>query len=141
MKKFNSILVAAMGMAALTVSCKQESLEPVAPEEGQTIKVEVSLGETLKGTFTDSEGLRWEVGDVLWCWDWNTNEKFESEALTAEDLFEEGTTASFTFPKELISVDREIEFVSPNNHPSNKMEVTYSMNDDVNLCPEFNSFT
>lgn len=101
----------------------------------------MSLGETLKGTFTDREGLRWEVGDVLWCWDWNTNEKFESEALTAEDLFEEGTTASFTFPKELISVDREIEFVSPNNHPSNKMEVTYSMNDDVNLCPEFNSFT
>ena len=141
MKKFNSILVAAMGMAALTVSCKQESLEPVAPEEGQTIKVEVSLGDTLKGTFTDSAGLRWEVGDVLWCWDWNRNEKFESEALTAEDLFEEGTTASFTFPKELISVDREIEFVSPNNHPSNKMEVTYSMNNDVNLCSEFNSFT
>lgn len=141
MKKFNSILVAAMGMAALTVSCKQEGLEPVAPEEGQTIKVEVSLGETLKGTFTDREGLRWEVGDVLWCWDWDKNEKFESEALTAEDLFEEGTTASFTFPKELISEDREIEFVSPNNHPDNKMEVTYTMNDDVNLCPEFNSFT
>lgn len=141
MKKFNSILVAAMGMAALTVSCKQEGLEPVAPEEGQTIKVEVSLGETLKGTFTDREGLRWEVGDVLWCWDWNTGDKFESEALTAEDLFEEGTTASFTFPKELISVDREIEFVSPNNHPSNKMEVTYTMNDDANLSHEFNSFT
>lgn len=141
MKKFNSILVAAMGMAALAVSCKQEGLEPVAPEEGQTIKVEVSLGETLKGTFTDREGLRWEVGDVLWCWDWNTNVKFESEALTAEDLSEDGTTASFTFPKELISVDREIVFVSPNNHPYNKMEVTYSMNDDVNLCPEFNSFT
>lgn len=141
MKKFNSILVAAMGMAALAVSCKQEGLEPVAPEEGQTIKVEVSLGETLKGTFTDREGLRWEVGDVLWCWDWNTNVKFESNALTAEDLSGDGTTASFTFPKELISVDREIEFVSPNNHPDNKMEVTYAMNDDANLCPEFNSFT
>ncbi len=141
MKKFNSILVAAMGMAALTVSCKQEGLEPVAPEEGQTIKVEVSLGETLKGTFTDREGLRWEVGDVLWCWDWDKNEKFESEALTAEDLSTDHTTASFTFPKELISEDREIEFVSPNNHPSNKMEVTFTMNDDVNLCPEFNSFT
>lgn len=141
MKKFNSILVAAMGMAALAVSCKQEGLEPVAPEEGQTIKVEVSLGETLKGTFTDREGLRWEVGDVLWCWDWNTNAKFESEALTAEDLSEDHTTASFTFPKELISVDREIEFVSPNNHPDNKMEVTYAMNNDANLCPEFNSFT
>lgn len=141
MKKFNSILVAAMGMAALAVSCKQEGLEPVAPEEGQTIKVEVSLGETLKGTFTDREGLRWEVGDVLWCWDWNTNEKFESEALTAEDLSEDHTTASFTFPKELISVDREIEFVSPNNHPDNKMEVTYAMNNDKALCPEFNSFT
>lgn len=141
MKKFNSILVAAMGMAALAVSCKQEGLEPVAPEEGQTIKVEVSLGETLKGTFTDREGLRWEVGDVLWCWDWNTNVKFESNALTAEDLSGDGTTASFTFPKELISVDREIEFVSPNNHPDNKMEVTYAMNNDANLCPEFNSFT
>ena len=141
MKKFNSILVAAMGMAALAVSCKQEGLEPVAPEEGQTIKVEVSLGETLKGTFTDREGLRWEVGDVLWCWDWNTNVKFESEALTAEDLSEDHTTASFTFPKELISVDREIEFVSPNNHPDNKMEVTYAMNNDKALCPEFNSFT
>lgn len=141
MKKFNSILVAAMGMAALAVSCKQEGLEPVAPEEGKTIKVEVSLGETLKGTFTDREGLRWEVGDVLWCWDWNTNAKFESEALTAEDLSEDHTTASFTFSKELISVDREIEFVSPNNHPDNKMEVTYAMNNDANLCPEFNSFT
>lgn len=141
MKKFNSILVAAMGMAALAVSCKQEGLEPVAPEEEQTIKVEVSLGETLKGTFTDREGLRWEVGDVLWCWDWNTNEKFESKALTAEDLSKDHTTASFTFPKELISVDREIEFVSPNNHPDNKMEVTYAMNNDANLCPEFNSFT
>lgn len=141
MKKFNSILVAAMGMAALTVSCKQEGLEPVAPEEGQTIKVEVSLGETLKGTFTDSKGLRWEVGDVLWCWDWNTNEKFESEALTEKDLSEDHTTASFTFPKDLVSVDREIEFVSPNNHPDNKMEVTYSMNNDPALCTEFNSFT
>lgn len=141
MKKFNSILVAAMGMAALAVSCKQEGLEPVAPEEGQTIKVEVSLGETLKGTFTDREGLRWEAGDVLWCWDWNTNEKFESKALTAEDLSEDHTTASFTFPKELVSVDREIEFVSPNNHPDNKMEVTYAMNNDKALCPEFNSFT
>lgn len=141
MKKFNSIILAAMGMAALAVSCKQEGLEPVAPEEGQTIKVEVSLGETLKGTFTDREGLRWEVGDVLWCWDWNTNEKFESKALTAEDLSKDHTTASFTFPKELISVDREIEFVSPNNHPDNKMEVTYAMNNDANLCPEFNSFT
>ena len=141
MKKFNSILVAAMGMAVLAVSCKQEGLEPVAPEEGQTIKVEVSLGETLKGTFTDREGLRWEVGDVLWCWDWNTNVKFESEALTAEDLSEDHTIASFTFPKELISVDREIEFVSPNNHPDNKMEVTYAMNNDKALCPEFNSFT
>lgn len=141
MKKFNSILVAAMGMAALTVSCKQEGLEPVAPEEGQTIKVEVSLGETLKGTFTDSKGLRWEAGDVLWCWDWNTNEKFESEALTEKDLSEDHTTASFTFPKDLVSVDREIEFVSPNNHPDNKMEVTYSMNNDPALCTEFNSFT
>lgn len=141
MKKFNSILVAAMGMAALAVSCKQEGLEPVAPEEGQTIKVEVSLGETLKGTFTDREGLRWEAGDVLWCWDWNTNEKFESEALTEKDLSEDHTTASFTFPKELTSVDREIEFVSPNNHPDNKMEVTYSMNNDPALCTEFNSFT
>ena len=95
MKKFNSILVAAMGMAALTVSCKQESLEPVAPEEGQTIKVEVSLGETLKGTFTDREGLRWEVGDQL---KYAGDANLTSSPLAAEDITEKGSVASFTFP-------------------------------------------
>ena len=95
MKKFNSILVAAMGMAALTVSCKQEGLEPVAPEEGQTIKVEVSLGETLKGTFTDREGLRWEVGDQLRCFYNNAGEPVVSEQLKSTDISQDGSVASF----------------------------------------------
>lgn len=127
MKKFNSILVAAMGMAALTVSCKQEGLEPVAPEEGQTIKVEVSLGETLKGTFTDSEGLRWEVGDQL---RYAGGAVLTSSPLAAEDITDEGSVASFTFPAELTSVDRNGWFVSKNNHPDNNDEVEYTLGVD-----------
>ena len=127
MKKFNSILVAAMGMAALTVSCKQEGLEPVAPEEGQTIKVEVSLGETLKGTFTDREGLRWEVGDQL---KYAGGANLTSSPLAAEDITDEGSVASFTFPAELTSVDRNGWFVSTNNHPDNNNEVEYTLGVD-----------
>lgn len=127
MKKFNSILVAAMGMAALTVSCKQEGLEPVAPEEGQTIKVEVSLGETLKGTFTDREGLRWEVGDQL---KYAGDANLTSSPLAAEDITDEGSVASFTFPADLTSVDRNGWFVSTNNHPDNNDEVEYTLGVD-----------
>ena len=127
MKKFNSILVVAMGMAALTVSCKQEGLEPVAPEEGQTIKVEVSLGETLKGTFTDREGLRWEVGDQL---KYAGDANFTSSHLAAEDITDEGSVASFTFPADLTSVDRNGWFVSTNNHPTNNDEVEYTLGVD-----------
>lgn len=127
MKKFNSILVAAMGMAALTVSCKQEGLEPVAPEEGQTIKVEVSLGETLKGIFTDSEGLRWEVGNQL---KYAGGAVLTSSPLAAEDITDEGSVASFTFPAELTSVDRNGWFVSTNNHPTNNDEVEYTLGVD-----------
>lgn len=127
MKKFNSILVAAMGMAALTVSCKQEGLEPVAPEEGQTIKVEVSLGETLKGTFTDREGLRWEVGDQL---KYAGGANLTSSPLAAKDITDEGSVASFTFPAQLTSVDRNGWFVSTNNHPTNNDEVEYTLGVD-----------
>ena len=127
MKKFNSILVAAMGMAALAVSCKQEGLEPVAPEEGQTIKVEVSLGETLKGTFTDREGLRWEVGDQL---KYAGGVNLISSPLAAEDITKEGSVASFTFPAELTSVDRNGWFVSTNNHSTNEVEVEYTLGVD-----------
>ena len=127
MKKFNSILVAAMGMAALIVSCKQEGLAPVAPEEGQTIKVEVSLGETLKGTFTDREGLRWEVGDQL---KYAGGVNLISSPLAAEDITKEGSVASFTFPAELTSVDRNGWFVSTNNHSKNEVEVEYSLGVD-----------
>ena len=127
MKKFNSILVAAMGMAALAVSCKQEGLEPVAPEEGQTIKVEVSLGETLKGTFTDREGLRWEVGDQL---RYAGGAVLTSSPLAAEDITKEGSVASFTFPAELTSVDRNGWFVSTNNHKDNNDEVEYTLGVD-----------
>lgn len=131
MKKFNSILVAAMGMAALTVSCKQEGLEPVAPEEGQTIKVEVSLGETLKGTFTDSEGLRWEVGDQLRCFFNNEKdpEPVVSEQLKSTDISPDGSVASFRFHSSVISQDRMVAFVSPNNHPSigYPMEVEFTL--------------
>ena len=129
MKKFNSILVAAMGMAALTVSCKQEGLEPVAPEEGQTIKVEVSLGETLKGTFTDREGLRWEVGDQLRCFYDNAGEPVVSEQLKSTDISPDGSVASFKFHSSVISQDRMVAFVSPNNHPSTvyPMEVEFTL--------------
>lgn len=129
MKKFNSILVAAMGMAALAVSCKQEGLEPVAPEEGQTIKVEVSLGETLKGTFTDREGLRWEVGDQL-KYAGGVKNALISSPLAAEDITEKGSVASFTFPAELTSVDRNGWFVSTNNHSTNEDEVEYTLGVD-----------
>ena len=129
MKKFNSILVAAMGMAALAVSCKQEGLEPVAPEEGQTIKVEVSLGETLKGTFTDREGLRWEVGDQLRCFYDNAGEPVVSEQLKSTDISPDGSVASFKFHSSVISQDRMVAFVSPNNHPSTvyPMEVEFTL--------------
>ena len=142
MKKFNSILVAAMGMAALTVSCKQEGLEPVAPEEGQTIKVEISLGETLKGTFTDREGLRWEVGDQLRCFYNNAGEPVVSEKLESTDISSDGSVASFKFHSSVISQDRMVAFVSPNNHPSigYPKEVQFTLgNADLNSFTQENA--
>lgn len=140
MKKHSLLLVA--GLCALASGCKQEALDPVTPDEGNTIKIEVSLSEDLKGTFADLEGLKWEVGDVLWCWD-NNGTKWISEPLGEEDLAGNGTVANFSFASDLIAEDRNLEFTSPNNHPSNKNEVTFTLNNDPNLAggTEFNAFT
>lgn len=124
MKKIYSWMLAAVCVSALSVSCKQDALEPSTPDEGKTVKVEVSLAEELKGTMLDSKGIVWEVGDQI---KYAGGAELTSSPLTAEDISSDGSVASFTFDAALTEVDRNGWFVSTNNNPRNNDEVDYTL--------------
>jgi len=94
-----TILSAAAALAF--AACDKDTTETpdIQPAGGETITVAASLAETTKTTFNDSEGIRWDAGDILkanayrpagekneWCWDRNSS---------AVEIA--GTTGSFTF--------------------------------------------
>ncbi len=127
MKKIYSWMLAAVCVSALSVSCKQDALEPSTPDEGKTVKVEVSLAEELKGTMLDSKGIVWEVGDQI---KYAGGAELTSSPLTAEDISSDGSVASFTFDAALTEVDRNGWFVSTKNHPTSYTEVEYTLGTD-----------
>lgn len=97
-----------------------EEPQPIA-ERGRTVTVVASLSDETKAAFADSEGIRWAVGDQI---KWSNNAL--SEALTAENLTENGSRASFT-----IEVPREEDgwFFSTTTHPGNNNEIEFSLGD------------
>lgn len=123
-KKINYLLLALITCAAGFVSCVKEDAPQT--DESKTIQVTVSLGDAVKG-FTDLEGIKWEVGDQI---KYAGGELLTSEALTAEQISDNGHTASFTFDAKLIEADRTGWFVSTKCHPSNNDEVEFTLGAD-----------
>lgn len=112
----------ALGAIAWT-GCSNDAAEEPQPieERGRTVTVVASLSDETKAAFADCEGIRWAVGDQI---KWSNNAL--SEALTAENLAENGSRASFT-----IEVPREEDgwFFSTTTHPGNNNEIEFSLGD------------
>lgn len=115
-------MMVSVAAAAAMTSCQRENLEPEVQQQ-ETIEVKVSLCQQTKG-FTDLEGITWEVGDQI---KYAGGLEVISEPLTAEQISEDGYTASFTFPASLIEVDRTGWFCSTKNHPGNYTEVEFTL--------------
>lgn len=120
MKKIFRFMMAALAASAAMTSCQQENLEP---EVQGTVQVSVTISGQTKG-FTDLEGIRWEVGDQI---KYAGGVELTSEPLTAEQISEDGYTASFTFASILNEVDRTGWFCSTKCHPGNYNEVEFTL--------------
>ena len=116
-KKINYLLLAlAFGASAFSSCVKEEGQET---DTNKTIQVEFSIGDEVKG-FTDMEGVKWEVDDQV---KYAGGVELTSKPLTAEQISEDGYTASFTFDAKLIAENRTGWFVSTKCHPGNYTEV------------------
>lgn len=104
MKKiFKMMMAVVAGVAALT-ACTNEPEEGVTPDNTQEYCiVKVGISDATKGSLTDAEGIKWEVGDQI---TYSGDEDYKSEALTAEDIEDDGYTANFKFSSELNAVNR-----------------------------------
>ncbi len=104
MKKiFKMMFAVVAGVAALT-ACTNEPEEGVTPDNTQEYCiVKVGMSEATKGSLTDAEGIKWAVGDQI---SYTGGGDYKSEALTAEDIEDDGYTANFKFSSELNAVDR-----------------------------------
>lgn len=122
MKRAFRFFAAAIAATAAAASCQQENLEPEVQEQ-ETVQVKVTIGEQTKG-FTDLEGITWEVGDQI---KYAGGVELTSQPLTAEQISEDGYTASFTFAASLNEVDRTGWFCSTKCHPSNYNEVEFTL--------------
>ena len=105
MKKiFKMMMAVVAGFAALT-ACTNEPEEGVTPTpENEYVIVKVGMSKATKGSLTDTEGIKWNVGNVLYFG--GAGAPITSEALTAEDIVNEGYTANFKFPAALNEVNR-----------------------------------
>lgn len=120
MKRAFRIFAAAIAATAAAASCQQENLEPQSQD---TVQVNVTIGAQTKG-FSDLEGITWEVGDQI---KYAGGVELTSEPLTAEQISEDGYTASFTFAASLNEVDRTGWFCSTKCHPGNYNEVEFTL--------------
>ncbi len=104
MKKiFKMMFAVVAGVAALT-ACTNEPEEGVTPDNTQEYCiVKVGMSDVTKGSLTDAEGIKWEVGDQI---TYSGDGDYKSEALTAEDIEDDGYTANFKFSSELNAVNR-----------------------------------
>lgn len=134
MRKIYNYIFAAAAMTAALTACQKEMDSPVNDETPDAVKVVVSLSDDMAKAFTDEGGVQWAVGDQIKF----SSGEFFSEALTAEDISEDGYTAEFTFPVKgegdgadwINKVDRTGWFCSSTTHPTNYTEVEYTLGVD-----------
>lgn len=124
--KFNiNKLLAVLAVASLGVACNKEQLQDEIPSSGNgTVQVVVTIDNEAVKSFSDVEGIQWEVGDQI---KYGT---YISAALTAEQITNNGYTASFTFSDELIQTDRVGWFCSTKCHPQNDTQVEFTLGVD-----------
>ena len=122
--KINKLL-AVLAVASLGVACNKEQLQDEIPSSGNgTVEVVVTIDNEAVKSFSDVEGIQWEVGDQI---KYGT---YISAALTAEQITNNGYTASFTFSDELIHADRVGWFCSTKCHPQNDIQVEFTLGVD-----------
>lgn len=127
MKKIFKYAFAVVASVAALAACTNEPEEGITPEvEKDYVVVKVGMGENTR-TLTDTEGIKWAVGDQI---KYAGGVELTSEALTAEDIEDDGYTANFKFAPVLNEVDRTGWFVSTKCHPSNYIEVEYTQGID-----------
>lgn len=135
MKKiFKMMMAVVAGFTALT-ACTNEPEEGVTPTpENEYVIVKVGMSKATKGSLTDTEGIKWAVGDQI---KYAGGVELTSEALTAADIEDDGYTANFKFPAALNEVNRTGWFVSTKCHPSNYNEVEFTLgNGSGNMCSQ-----
>lgn len=129
MKRLFYTVLPALAVCVLGVSCNKEVIEN---EGGITVKV--SLSEDATKSFTDAEGIKWEAGMQLKFADANSDFKTISSALTADQISDDGYTASFTFPASLNSENRAGWFYSTTCHADYKTRVEFTLGKKENLA-------
>ena len=84
--KFNiNKLLAVLAVASLGVACNKEQLQDEIPSSGNgTVQVVVSIDNGTR-SFSDAEGVKWEVGDQI---KYAGGVELTSEPLTAEQITE-----------------------------------------------------
>ena len=126
--KFNiNKLLAVLVVASLGVACNKEQLQDEIPSSGNgTVQVVVSIDNGTR-SFSDAEGVKWEVGDQI---KFASGVRLTSEPLTAEQITENGYKASFKFDASLIAENRTGWFYSTKCHPTNDTEVEFTLGTD-----------
>ena len=126
--KFNiNKLIAVLAVASLGVACNKEQLQDEIPSSGNgTVQVVVSIDNGTR-SFSDAEGVKWEVGDSI---KYAGGVRLTSKPLTAEQITENGYKASFTFAESLIAENRTGWFYSAKCHPTNDTEVEFTLGTD-----------
>ena len=126
--KFNiNKLIAVLAVASLGVACNKEQLQDEIPSSGNgTVQVVVSIDNGTR-SFSDAEGVKWEVGDQI---KYAGEVELTSEPLTDKQITDNGYKASFTFDKSLIEADRTGWFCSTKCHPTNYDEVEFTLGTD-----------
>ena len=127
MKKiFRYMFAVVAGIAALTACTnepEEEGITPDVPSTSEYVIVKVGMHEVNR-SFTDAEGIKWNVGDQLYFG--GAGNPIISEALAAEDIISDGYEANFRFPALLNEVNRTGWFVFHSTR--NVAEVDFTLN-------------
>lgn len=127
MKRLFYTVLPALAVCVLGVSCNKEVIEN-ANEGGITVKV--SLSEAATKSFTDAEGIKWEAGMQLNFAD--ASGISTSDPLTADQISDDGYTASFTFQASLNN--RAGWFYSTTCHDKFKTRVEFTLGSKDSLA-------
>lgn len=98
----------AIAISILAFAACQKEVDKI--DDIKTVEVVVSMSEATR-SFTDADGIKWEVDDVLKFSD-GTMELTSLSSVVSAD----GYTATFSFPAELNSISRQGWFYTPNTH-------------------------